>query len=78
MIVKVKSKCETCAHEKVCVKKDGMQTIETELDNVLGSNSYVGIQSYMDQLGLGIDIVCEDYLEKYDSMIKDILSCKEH
>ena len=64
MIVKVKSKCETCVHEKVCVKKDGMQTIETELDNVLGSNSYVGIQSYMDQLGLGIDIVCEDYLEK--------------
>ena len=64
MIVKVKSKCETCAHEKVCIKKDGMRTIETELDNVLGSNSYVGIQNYMDQLGLGIDIVCEDYLEK--------------
>ena len=41
-----------------------MQTIENELDKVLGSNSYVGIQSYMDQLGLGIDIICEDYLEK--------------
>lgn len=64
MIVKVKSKCETCAHEKVCVKKDEMQTIENELDKVLGSNSYVGIQSYMDQLGLGVDIICEDYLEK--------------
>lgn len=64
MIVKVKSKCETCAHEKVCVKKDGMPTIENELDKVLGSNSYVGIQSYMDQLGLGVDIICEDYLEK--------------
>lgn len=64
MIVKVKSKCEMCAHEKVCVKKDGMQTIETELDNALGSNFHVGIQHYMDQLGIGIDIVCEDYLEK--------------
>lgn len=64
MIVKIKSKCETCAHEKVCVKKDGMQTIEHEFDNFLASNSYVGIQKYMDQLGLGIDIVCEDYLEK--------------
>lgn len=64
MIVKIKSKCETCVHEKVCVKKDGMQTIENELDKVLGSNSYVGIQSYMDQLGLGIDIICEDYLAK--------------
>lgn len=64
MIVKIKSKCETCAHEKVCVKKDGMQTIEHEFDNFLSSDSYVGIQNYMDQLGLGIDIVCEDYLEK--------------
>lgn len=64
MIVKIKSKCETCAHEKVCVKKDGMGTIEHEFDNVLGSESYAGVQSYMDQLGLGIDIVCEDYLEK--------------
>lgn len=64
MIVKIKSKCETCAHEKVCVKKDGMQTIEHEFDNFLSSDSYVGIQNYMDQLGIGIDIVCEDYLEK--------------
>ena len=64
MIVKVKSKCETCVHEKVCVKKDGMQTIEKEFDKILGSDSYFGIQSYMDQLGIGIDIVCEDYLEK--------------
>lgn len=37
MIVKIKSKCETCAHEKICVKKDGMQTIEHEFDNILGS-----------------------------------------
>ena len=64
MIVKVKSKCETCVHEKVCVKKVGMQTIEKEFDKILGSDSYFGIQSYMDQLGIGIDIVCEDYLEK--------------
>lgn len=64
MIVKIKSKCETCAHKKVCVKKDGMQTIEHEFDNFLGSDSYVGIQNYMDQLGIGIDIVCEDYLAK--------------
>lgn len=62
MIVKIKSKCETCAHEKVCVKKDGMQTIEHEFDNFLSSDSYVGIQNYMDQLG--IDIICEDYLAK--------------
>lgn len=62
MIVKIKSKCETCAHEKVCVKKDGMQTIEHEFDNFLSSDSYVGIQNYRDQLG--IDIICEDYLAK--------------
>ena len=68
MIVKVKNKCETCVHEKVCVKKDGMQTIEHEFDNVLGSESYAGVQKYMDQLGLGIDIVCEDYLEKVQVM----------
>ena len=49
MIVKIKSKCETCAHENVCVKKDGMQTIEHEFDKILG---------------LGIDIICEDYLAK--------------
>lgn len=49
MIVKIKSKCETCAHEKVCVKKDGMQTIEHEFDNILGSESYAGAQRYMDQ-----------------------------
>lgn len=64
MIVKVKNKCETCAHEKVCVKKDGMQTIEHAFDNILGSESYADAQRYMDQLGFGIDIVCEDYLEK--------------
>lgn len=64
MIVKVKSKCETCIHENVCVKKDEMQTIEHEFDNFLGSESYAGIQSYMDQLGLGIDNICEDYLAK--------------
>ena len=64
MIVKIKSKCETCAHEKVCVKKDGMQTIEHEFDKILGSDSYFGIQNYMGQLGLGVDIICEDYLEK--------------
>ena len=68
MIVKIKSKCETCAHEKVCVKKDGMQTIEHEFDNFLGSDSYVGIQRYMDQLGIGVDIICEDYLEKVQVM----------
>ena len=64
MIVKIKSKCEMCAHEKVCVKKDGMQTIEKEFDKILGSDSYFGMQQYMDQLGLGVDIICEDYLEK--------------
>lgn len=64
MIVKIKSKCETCTHEKICVKKDGMQTIEHEFNNILGSESYAGAQRYMDQLGFGIDIVCEDYLEK--------------
>lgn len=68
MIVKVKSKCETCVHEKVCVKKDGMQTIEHEFDNFLGSESYAGVQKYMDQLGLGVDIICEDYLEKVQVM----------
>ena len=64
MIIKIKSKCETCAHEKVCVKRKGMQTVENELDKILGSDSYVGLQSYIDQLGLGVDIICEDYLEK--------------
>lgn len=64
MIVKVKNKCETCTHEKVCVKKDEMQTIEHEFDKILGSDSYFGIQNCMDQLGFSIDIVCEDYLEK--------------
>ena len=64
MIVKIKSECESCVHEKVCVKKDGMQTIENELDKILGSESYAGVQKYMDQLGLGVNIICEDYLEK--------------
>lgn len=64
MIIKIKSTCETCAHEKICTKKDGMQTIEKEFDKILVSDSYFGIQRYMDQLGLGIDIICEDYLEK--------------
>lgn len=68
MIVKVKSKCETCVHEKVCIKKDGMQTIEPEFDNFLGSESYAGVQKYMDQLGLGVDIICEDYLAKVKVM----------
>nr|DAG29184.1 MAG TPA: hypothetical protein [Caudoviricetes sp.] len=68
MIVKVKSKCETCVHEKVCIKKDGMQTIEHEFDNFLGSESYAGVQKYMDQLGLGVDIICEDYLAKVKVM----------
>lgn len=68
MIVKVKSKCETCVHEKVCIKKDGMQTIEHEFDNFLGSESYAGVQKYMDQLGLGVDIICEDYLVKVKVM----------
>lgn len=68
MIVKVKSKCETCVHEKVCIKKDGMQTIEHEFDNFLGSESYAGVQKYMDQLGLGVDIICEDYLAKMKVM----------
>ena len=68
MIVKAKSKCETCVHEKVCIKKDGMQTIEHEFDNFLGSESYAGVQKYMDQLGLGVDIICEDYLAKVKVM----------
>lgn len=68
MIVKVKSKCETCVHEKVCIKKDGMQTIEHEFDNFLGSESHAGVQMYMDQLGLGVNIICEDYLAKVKVM----------
>lgn len=88
MIVKVKNKCETCAHENVCVKKDGMQTFEHEFDKILGSDmNILGETYYCERYGFEGAVgwtkhddmdFCPKCSEKYDSMMKDFLSCKEN